>query len=71
MLMGSNDKCCILFNVSFLVGESLDQIEISKEPDCLSLLSQAKLTFPYLAGCNCRAGNRIIKLETFHTGVCT
>lgn len=69
--MWSNDKCCILFSVSFLIGESLDQIEISKEPHCLSLLSQAKLTFPYLAGCNCRASNRIIKLETFHMGVYT
>lgn len=66
MVMWSNDKCCILFTVSFLVVESLDQIEISKEPPCLSSLSQAKLTFPYRAGCNCRVSNRIIKLKTFH-----
>lgn len=64
--MWSNDKCCILFHVSFLVGESLDQTEISEEPPCLSWLSQAKLTFPYLAGCNCRVSNWIIKLKTFH-----
>lgn len=71
MLIWSNDKCCILFSVSFLFGESLDQIEIFKEPRCLSLLSQAKLTFPYLVGYNCRASSRIIKLKTFHMGVYT
>lgn len=69
MLMLSSDKCCILLNVSRLIGESSDQIEISKEPHCLSLLSQAKLTFSYRVDCNCSVGSKIIELKMFHVGV--
>lgn len=70
MLIWSNDKCCLLLNVSFLIGGSLGQIEISKELHCLSALSQARLRVSYDPDCNCSVSSWIRELETFHDGVC-
>lgn len=70
MLMWSNDKCCMLFPVSFLVGESLDQIAISNEPHCLSLY-QAKRSLCFHVQRAVIAGRAIGLLNSRHsTWVC-
>lgn len=70
MLIWSSDKCCLLLNVSFLIGGSSGQIEMFEELHCLSVLSQRRLGFSYHTDCNCSVSSWIRELETFHIGVC-